>query len=85
VINMDKLAAMFGSASEVARVAGVNRSSAVRWRRPNRNMRPEYKARLLREAKRLHLPLHRVEAALAVERCPVCGTPHDKKLRRVLR
>jgi hypothetical protein len=82
--NIALLATLFGSSSEIARIAGVNKSAVVRWRYGDHRIAPLYQARILREAKKRRLSLKEVEVALGVERCPGCGMIHEPEIRKVV-
>ena len=83
--KMDRLVALFGSATEIATAAGVNRAAVSRWRAGRFEPKPIYKARLLKEAKRRRLDRDEVAGLLGVARCECCGAPIDRAVREALK
>jgi hypothetical protein len=85
VTRMERLFQLFGSGSEVARVAGVTRSAVSRWRDGTYEPRPEFQTLILKEAKRRNLDLEEIADLVGVERCPCCNMPLDREIRRMLK
>ena len=83
--RFDKLVALFGSGSEIARVCGVDRSAVSRWRDGTYMPGLDYQVKILRDAKRRKLDLEEVADALGIDRCDCCGAPIDHDIRRALR
>jgi hypothetical protein len=71
---MDKLADLFGSAGEIARVCGVTPSAVSRWGRYE--IRPLYQDKLVKAAKKRGLKEGDVAWAAGVPQCPNCGLFH---------
>lgn len=83
--KMDRLCAIFGSATEIAAIAGVTLASVSRWRSGTYQPSPAYQARLLREARRRRLDPIEIAGLLDIRRCGHCGEPIDKVVRDALR
>ena len=83
--RFDKLVALFGSGSEIARVCGVDRSAVSRWRDGTYMPGLDYQVMILREARRRKFDLAVVADALSIDRCDCCGAPLDGEIRRMLR
>lgn len=74
--DIARLVNVFGSAAEVARVAGTARSSVTRWKEGTRTPSPTHQRRLLRAAVALRMPEDEAASALGIPKCPHCGHFH---------
>jgi len=78
MVNIDYLVPVFGSVSEIARIAGAARSTVSRWQGGKRPIRPIHQRRLLRAAENrdLDIDIEKLAAALDMPKCPYCGRHH---------
>lgn len=72
--NMPALHEMFGSAAEMARLAGSSRSAVTRWGRYQ--ISPKFQKRLIEAAFDLDLNIEDVARCVGIDCCPACGSYH---------
>lgn len=72
--DMPRLTSLFGSAAEIARIAGSSRAAVARWGRYK--IAEVYQKRLIDAALELGLDVNEVCRAMGMPKCPVCGAFH---------
>ena len=76
MVNIDYLVPIYGSISEIARIAGAARSTVSRWNGGKRPIRPIHQRRLLRAGENRDTDIEKLAEALDMARCPHCGRHH---------
>jgi transcriptional regulator with XRE-family HTH domain len=88
--NIPRLIAEYGSASELARVAGIHRTAVTRWESNKWTIGEAIQIRILKDSlTRLNprgQPLipHEVAMWLGVKRCDCCKKPINGTIREIL-
>jgi hypothetical protein len=82
--NIARLVAMYGSAAEIGRIAGVHRTAVARWIENGWAISPAIQVKLLREGAKRGFPLGEVASCLGVDRCDCCEAVIHREIRALL-
>jgi hypothetical protein len=76
MVDVTALVPIYGSVSEMARIAGAHRSAVHRWQLGLRPIRPEHQHRLLDWVRKKQLDVEWVADKLDIPQCPYCKRHH---------